>query len=98
MADVREPAAAESFVLAAQVLGRIRGAKTRDKRNLRWPVTKVSVQGPEEAVNAFLAVSLDVRRAGVVSEGALFTEVSVGAVEDGERLRVEVELAEEAGT
>ena len=41
-----EPAVPESFATAAEVLGRIRGAKTREKRNLRWPVTRLRVSGP----------------------------------------------------
>ena len=86
------------IALAALVLGRIRGAKTRDKKNLRWPVTMVKVWGPEDAVNAFLAVKRDVLRAGAVLEGALFTEVSIGPVAEGERLGVEVTLAQEAAS
>jgi valyl-tRNA synthetase len=95
MASVAEPKAAESFALAAEVLGRIRGAKTRDKKNLRWPVTKVKVWGAVEAVNALGAVFEDVKRAG--GGGALVSEIGSDPVADGERLGVEVELAEEAG-
>jgi hypothetical protein len=75
-------------------LGRIRGAKTRDKKNLRWPVTKLRVWGPSDARRALEAVLPDVLRAGAVEEGAL--ETSDGAVVEGELLGVEVVLANEA--
>jgi hypothetical protein len=95
MAAAGDPAAPQSFAVAAEVLGRIRGAKTRQKRNLRWPVTGLRVWGPSEARRALQAVLPDVLRAGAVADGALvFTE---GAVEEGQRLGVEVALAQEAG-
>jgi valyl-tRNA synthetase len=94
MEAVPEPAAAESFALAALVVGRIRGAKTREKRNLRWPVAKLEIWGPSEALQALEAVLPDVLRAGAVAPEAL--EVRKGPVGDGERLGVEVTLAQEA--
>jgi valyl-tRNA synthetase len=95
MSAARDPAAPESFVTAALVLGRIRGAKTREKKNLRWPVAKLRVWGPGDARRALEAVLPDVLRAGAVAEGAL--EMSDGEVaEEGELLGVEVALADEA--
>ena len=94
MAAAGEPAAPESFAIAAEVLGKIRGAKTREKKNLRWPVTRLRVWGPSEARRALEAVLPDVLRAGAVEEGAL--ELVDGAVAEGERLGVEVALAQEA--
>jgi hypothetical protein len=91
---VREPAAGESFATAALVLGRIRGAKTRDKKNLRWPVTRLRVWGPSAALRALEGVLPDVLRAGAVESGAL--EMSEGAVAEGELLGVEIVLADEA--
>jgi hypothetical protein len=93
MAVVREPAVPESFAVAAEVLGRIRGTKTREKKNLRWPVTTLRVWGPSEAKRALEAVLADVLRAGAVEEGAL--ELADGSVAEGERLGVEVVLAQE---
>ncbi|HUP25004.1 MAG TPA: class I tRNA ligase family protein, partial [Thermoanaerobaculia bacterium] len=90
-----EPKAAESFALAAEVLGRIRGAKTREKRNLRWPVTGLRVWGSAEALRALEPVLPDVLRAGAVADSALV--LAEGAVGEGERLGVEVVLAKEAG-
>ena len=72
----------------------IRGAKTREKKNLRWPVARLRVWGPSEARRALEAVLPDVLRAGAVEQGAL--ELVDGAVAEGERLGVEVGLAEEA--
>jgi valyl-tRNA synthetase len=94
MAAVPEPVAADSFALAAEVLGRIRGAKTRDKRNLRWPVARLEVTGPAEALRALEPVLPDVLRAGAVAEGAL--TLREGAVAAGERLGIEVTLAPQA--
>jgi valyl-tRNA synthetase len=94
MAAVRDPAALESFATAALVLGRIRGAKTRERKNLRWPVAKLRVWGPSEARRALEAVLPDVLRAGAVADGAL--EMSDGAPPEGELLGVEVVLADEA--
>ena len=94
MAAAREPAVPESFAVAAEVLGRIRGTKTREKKNLRWPVTTLRVWGPNEARRALEAVLADVLRAGAVEEGAL--ELADGTVAEGERLGVEVVLAQEA--
>jgi valyl-tRNA synthetase len=95
LAAAAEPSTPESFAAAAEVLGRIRGAKTREKKNLRWPVTVLKVWGGSESRRALEAVLPDVLRAGAVAEGAL--ELAEGAVADGERLGVEVVLAEEAG-
>jgi valyl-tRNA synthetase len=94
MAATGEPAVPESFAIAAEVLGKIRGAKTRDKKSLRWPVTALRVWGPSEAQRALQAVLPDVLRAGAVEEGAL--ELGTGPVVEGERLGVEVALAQEA--
>jgi valyl-tRNA synthetase len=94
MAAAAEPAAPESFAVAAEVLGRIRGAKTREKKNLRWPVSGLRVWGSNDARRALVAVLPDVLRAGVVADAAL--ELGEGAVEEGQRLGVEVMLAKEA--
>ena len=96
MAPVAEPTEAESFAIAAEVLGRIRGAKTREKKNLRWPVAKLEVWGPSEALRALESVLPDVLRAGAVAPDAL--ALREGAVAEGERLGVEVVLAQEAGS
>jgi valyl-tRNA synthetase len=95
MAAAGEPAEAQSLAAAAEVLARIRGAKTREKRNLRWPVTGLEVRGSSEALRALEAVLPDVLRAGVVADGAL--ELREGTTPEGQRLGVEVALAEEAG-
>jgi len=89
------PEAPESFAAASEVLGQIRGAKTREKRNLRWPVTRLKVWGPMEARQALAAVLPDVLRAGAVEEGAL--DLAEGTSPEGQRLGVEVALGEEAG-
>ena len=94
MEVVAEPTTAESFVIAAEVLGKIRGAKTREKRNLRWPVAKLQVGGPSDALRALEAVLPDVLRAGAVAPDAL--ELTEGPVAEGERVGVEVTLAQEA--
>jgi valyl-tRNA synthetase len=94
MSAVAEPKTPDSFAIAAEVLGRIRGAKTREKRNLRWPVAKLVVSGPSEALRALEAVAPDVLRAGAVAPGGL--ELVEGVVTEGDRVGVEVTLAQEA--
>jgi valyl-tRNA synthetase len=95
MEAVAEPKVPQSFAIAAEVLGKIRGAKTREKRNLRWPVAKLKIAGPSETRHALEAVLPDVLRAGAVTSAAL--ELADGALAEGERVGVEVTLAQEAG-
>ena len=80
---------------AADLRQHLGGAKTREKRNLRWPVAGIKVWGASDALRALEAVLPDVLRAGAVAEGAL--ELAEGEVEEGQRLGVEVVLAKEAG-
>jgi valyl-tRNA synthetase len=94
MSAAGEPAAPESFAAASEVLTQIRGAKTREKRNLRWPVTRLVVRGPSDARRALEAVLPDVLRAGAVEEGAL--QLVDGQAPEGQRLGVEIALAEAA--
>ncbi|HVR30881.1 MAG TPA: valine--tRNA ligase [Thermoanaerobaculia bacterium] len=93
MAAARGPDTPESFAAAAEVLGHIRGAKTRAKRNLRWPVVRLEVRGPTGGLRALEAVLPDILRAGAVEDGALRLEE--GPAPEGQRLGVAVALGEE---
>jgi valyl-tRNA synthetase len=80
---------ADAVVLdaAADVLGRIRKAKTEAKVSMKAPVARVVVTGTAEHLAALARAEADVREAGVVE--AWSTETT----DDGGGLVVEVELA-----
>jgi valyl-tRNA synthetase len=71
--------------VAAEVLGRVRRAKTTAKRSMRWPVTTLTVADSAGRIAALLSAENDLRDAGGV--------VSLVTREAGEAL-VEVELSE----
>lgn len=91
--SVVEPEQRESFAVASDLLRQIRGAKTREKRSLRWPVSALQVSGPEEARAALDPVLDDVLRAGVAEEATI--EIVDGPAPVEGRFAVEVSLAEE---
>ena len=72
--------------VAADVLGRIRRAKTTAKRSMRSPVATLTVAGTPEQLDALRAAESDLRDAGSV--------LSVVTSASGQ-LTVGVELAEE---
>jgi valyl-tRNA synthetase len=78
---------ADAVVLdvAADVLGRIRKAKTEAKRSMKTPVTVVVVHDTADRLAALARAEADVREAGVV-DGEWRTR-------EGDALAVEVELA-----
>ena len=94
LASVRGPEHAETFAVAVELLRAIRGCKTKEKRNLRWPVESVVIGSSEDARAALASVLDDVMHAGAVEEGGW--HLVDGVPEDGAHLRVEVALAAEA--
>ena len=68
----------------AEVLRRIRRAKTEAKRSMRTPVTRCAVRAGAGEIEALRAAEKDLREAGVVADLVLQTG-------DGE-IEVEVEL------
>jgi valyl-tRNA synthetase len=80
------------FGCAVEVLHKIRAAKTRARRSLRWPVARLEISGPSNNQSVLRPVLSDVLRAGNVKEGA--HRLTDGESPEGERFRVSVELAE----
>jgi valyl-tRNA synthetase len=81
-----------SFPCAIELLRKIRAAKTRERRNLRWEVARLQVGAAPGDLDALRPLLEDVLRAGAVREGACALAEATAAAE-GERLQVAVELA-----
>ena len=87
-----------------RLLHTIRGHKTREKRNLRWPVISLTVRGSARDRQALRPVIDDVLRAGAVEESGFVLEGPVlegpaqadGEAREGRSLEVVLELGEEA--
>ncbi|MHC4858994.1 MAG: valine--tRNA ligase, partial [Planctomycetota bacterium] len=69
-AEIGDEAAVETFEAAAEVIGRIWGAKTVGARGPRWPVDSLEVRGSERARQALAPALADVLRAGCVTPQA----------------------------
>jgi valyl-tRNA synthetase len=91
-AAVPLPETADGFACALEVLRKIRAAKTRARKSLRWPVSRLEIVGHQNDQSALRPVLMDVLRAGNVAEGAHHLED--GESPEGERFLVTVELAE----
>ena len=90
------PEAADTAVLdtavldtAAEVLGVIRRAKTSARRSMRWPVTQVTVTGPEARLAHVVAAAGDIADAGGLAGGG------AGVVTQPGEWQVQVELADD---
>ncbi|MFQ5515601.1 MAG: valine--tRNA ligase, partial [Myxococcota bacterium] len=90
-AGVPAPEAEGTFASAVEVLRKIRAAKTRARKSLRWPVARLEIRGPGEHRAALLPVLDDVLRAGHVSRNG--HRLDDGAAPEGERFDVDIELA-----
>ncbi len=90
-----EPASADAadaraYAAAVEVSQKIRGAKTRAQRSLRWEVARLEVRGAPDDVEALRGVLADVLATGTAT-GAC--ELASGDAPESERFSVEVELA-----
>ena len=74
------------------VLTAIRGTKTKAQKSLRWPVSSLTITGPEGSRRALEPVLEDVLRAGNVDAAAV--RIHDGASPEGRRFSIEVELAD----
>ena len=92
-AAVALPRDGAAFAAASEVLRQIRGAKTRGKRSLRWPVAGVRVAGEADSLSALEPVLGDVLRAGTVAADGCET-VRAERPDEG-MFEVTVTLAEE---
>lgn len=92
-AALSEPTKMGCYDAGVEVLTKIRSAKTEGKRNLRWPVATLKVEGNAQSLESLKAALSDVIGAGSVdSEGI---ELLEGAAEGGELFAVQAELAPE---
>lgn len=91
LVGVPAPDAGEVLDCAVEVLRKIRAAKTRAKKSLRWPVTALVIVGPEAECATLRSVLSDVLHAGNVEKDA--HHLAKGASPEGERFSVEVELS-----
>ncbi len=83
----------DTYDAAAEILSKIRGAKSIGKRSLKWPVERLIVTGPAANLAAFEPVRDDVLKAGKVMDGALSTVD--GDADDNDRFKVTVTLSAE---
>ena len=74
------------------MLRKIRQAKTRARKSLRTPVTRLEIAGPDECRQALEPVLPDVLMAGAVVDGACTS--LAGDAPEGERFEVRAELDE----
>jgi valyl-tRNA synthetase len=88
---VTATASPDAFAAGVEVLRKIRTAKTRARRNLRWPVESVLIRGSGERLDALASVLPDVLRAGGAADHAV--RVETGPAPEGERFEVQVQLA-----
>ena len=89
--DEASPADDAAYAAAVELSQKIRGAKTRAKKSLRWPVAKLRVTGSEADLQALRGVLDDVLASGSVADGAC--ELTPGAAPEAERFSAEIELA-----
>ncbi len=80
------------FSAAAEVLGKIRGAKSEAKKSLKWPVAALEIRATIEDLEALEVALPDVLRAGV-ADGAEISRNSEAEAE--EKYAVRVTLGEE---
>ncbi len=87
-----EAGAARAFTAAVAVMTEIRGAKSRARKTLKWPVAKLEVMGSAEKIEALRRVLDDVGRAGWVEAGGM--DLMEGAPPEGQDFAVTVTLAD----
>ena len=92
LATPSEEISAATFSAAVEVTSKIRGAKSAAQKSLRWPVTKLEVQGAAEALGHLEKALVDVAEAGNVSPEAF--SIAAGPAPEGESFTVQVTLGE----
>ncbi len=85
--------AADGYACAVEISQKIRAAKTRERRSLRWPVERLEVAGSTADIASLSSVLEDVLAAGTIAED--HCHIQPGAAPEGERFSVQVVLAEE---
>ena len=92
-ADVPAVDSAHRYDCAIEISQKIRAAKTRERRSLRWPVESLVVSGQADDVAALRTVLDDVLAAGTID--AERCQIRAGSAPEGERFSVELVLAQE---
>lgn len=89
--ELGSAAASDGTVIdaVAAALGGIRGAKSQAKVNMKTPLARVEVTGPEKAVRDAEVAASDLRAAGKITGDLVFT-----VVPDATELTVAAEIAE----
>ncbi len=85
--------AADGYACAVEISQKIRAAKTRERRSLRWPVERLEVAGSTADIASLSSVLEDVLAAGTIAED--HCHIQPGAAPEGERFSVQIVLAEE---
>lgn len=90
--ELGSPAASDGTAIdaVAAALAGIRGAKSQAKVNMKTPLSRVEVSGPEKAVRDAESASADLVAAGKISGDLVFTVVA-----DATELSVTAEIAEQ---
>ncbi len=81
------------YAAAVEINQKLRSAKTRAKKSLRWPVASLAIEGAAPDLEALQAVLPDVLASGTVPAEACRLEL--GATPEGERFAATIALAEE---
>jgi valyl-tRNA synthetase len=84
-------ARSDAYAAAVEISQKIRAAKTRARRSLRWPVTRLAIAGAPADLELLRAVLDDVLASGAVEAGAC--ALSPGATPAEGRFSADVELA-----
>ena len=84
---------ASRYACAVEISQKIRAAKTRARRSLRWPVEQLEVAGSEENIAALREVLADVLAAGTIAADRC--HIQPGPPPETERFAVTVALADE---
>jgi valyl-tRNA synthetase len=88
--EARDVSVLETVV---EVVEGVRHAKSEERKTLKWPVENLEIIGPEEVLESLRLVLDDIEKVGrVVEDGILLT---VGSVEQGKKVDIKVELAQE---
>ena len=90
--DRPEPKHTELYDCAVELLGKIRQAKTKAQKKLRWPVKSIVIKGSAESLEALEDALQDVLLAGSAEDAQVIKEVA--QIEGSEHFEVEIELAD----
>lgn len=82
------PDSEESFELAKVVLGRVRAEKTAAQKSQKWPLSSLSISGPEQSIRALEGIQADLVQATNLAGSVIDFSLS------GEEMSISLSLAE----